>query len=275
MIFSIESIGVAIEASDLEISSAEAYENLHVPALFGQWAPVLLDSVQLQAGDRILDVACGTGALAREARARFGGSCSVFGVDADAGMLAVAEGLDPAVAWQRGLAEALPYEDASFDVVASQFGLMFFQDRAQAIREMRRVLASGGRLAAAVWDSLDHSEAYPLVVDLLERRAGREAADALRAPFVLGETEELLAVLSGAGLESPDISTRPGTARFPSIRSMVEADLRGWLPVMGVSLPDELVETILEEAEQVLAAYVTESGNVEFDMPAHVVTVSV
>jgi ubiquinone/menaquinone biosynthesis C-methylase UbiE len=244
---------VAIAAPKEEIAAAEAYEGLHVPALFQQWAPIVLDSAKIRAGDRILDIACGTGVLAREARSRHGDSNSVAGIDAGAGMLAVAERLDPGVDWRQGLAESLPYETASFDAVVSQFGLMFFRDRAGAIREMLRVLAPGGRLAVAVWDSLENSDAYPLEVALLERRAGSEAADALRAPFALGDKTELLAMFRSAGAESVAISTRHGTARFPSIRTMVEADLRGWLPVMGVVLPEDLVENILNDAEQVMS----------------------
>jgi SAM-dependent methyltransferase len=263
---------VAIAAPREEIAAAEAYETLHVPALFQQWAPIVLDLASIRSGDRILDVACGTGVLAREAKARFGDSNRVAGIDAGAGMLAVAERLDPGVAWTQGLAESLPYDAASFDAVVSQFGLMFFADRVGAIREMLRVLAPGGRLTVAVWDSLENSEAYPLEVDLLEGRAGRDAADALRAPFVLGDKSELSAMFRSAGAVTVDISTRHGKARFPSIRTMVEADLRGWLPVMGVTLPDELIEDILNDAERVLSGYVTETGNVEFDSPAHIVT---
>jgi SAM-dependent methyltransferase len=188
-------------------------------------------------------------------------------------MLAVAERLDPEVAWRQGLAESLPYDAASFDVVVSQFGLMFFGDRIGAVSEMLRVLVPGGRLAVAVWDSLENSEAYQLEVGLLESRAGSEAANALRAPFVLGDKSELSALFKRAGAETFEILTRNGKARFPSIRSMVEADLRGWLPVMGVVLPNVLIEDILNDAEKVLRDYVTESGHVEFDSPAHIVVV--
>lgn len=261
-----------MNANEEEIAAAKAYEQLHVPALFQQWAPVVLDAAMLTEGDRVLDVACGTGVLARNARSRLGGACSITGLDAAAGMLTVARSLDPSIDWRQGLAESLPFEDAKFDVVVSQFGLMFFQDRLGAIREMLRVLAPGGRLAVAVWDLLNNSEAYPLEVDLLERRAGSDAADALRAPFVLGDKTQLVEMFSLADAESITISTHDGKARFPSIRSMVEADLRGWLPVMDVFLSDDLIESILEEAEEVLAGYVTDTGTVEFNSPAHVVT---
>lgn len=259
-------------ASQEEIAAATAYENLYVPALFQQWAPRILDRAQVRPGHRVLDVACGTGILAREAASRMRGEGSVAGLDANPGMLAVAKRLDPAIEWREGVAESLPYEDNSFDAVVSQFGLMFFEDRSKALREMIRVLAPGGRIAASVWESLENSEAYPAEVALLERIAGSQAADAVRAPFVLGDRSELATLFEDAGVTSVEITTHRGTARFPSIRVMVEADLRGWLPVMGVVLSEEQIECILDEAEHDLRRYVTPQGNMTFDSPAHIVT---
>ena len=216
-----------------QIAAARAYEELHVPALFQQWCVPMLEAAQIESGHRVLDVACGTGVLVREAGARVGPTGFAAGVDPDPGMLAVAEQLAPTVEWRQGAAESLPYPDQAFDAVVCQFGLMFFADRRQALREMLRVLTPLGTLAVAVWDRLEHSDAYPIEVDLLERLAGQPAADALRAPFVLGNKEEVTALFQSAGVASVRIVTRNGTARFPSIRSMVEADLRGWLPVMS------------------------------------------
>jgi ubiquinone/menaquinone biosynthesis C-methylase UbiE len=260
--------------SDLEeqIAAATAYEELHVPALFRQWARPVLDAAQVGPGDRVLDVGCGTGVLAREAAARVGTTGVVAGVDPDLGMLAVAGRLEPKVDWRQGTAGSLPYPDGSFDAVVSQFGLMFFPDRRQALREMVRVAAPGGRLAVAVWDSLDNSPAYPIEVGILQRIAGQQAADALRAPFVLGDPKELTALFESAGVVSTAVTTRTGRARFPSIRQMVEADLRGWLPVMGVVLEEEQIRRILAEAESALGRYVTAEGQVAFDSPAHIVT---
>lgn len=255
-----------------QIDAAASYEALHVPALFRQWAPWVLDAADVAAGDRVLDVACGTGVLAREAVLRVAATGSVAGLDPGPGMLAVARQLEPRVDWQQGTAESLPFEDGSFDAVVSQFGLMFFTDRRQALQEMLRVLAPGGRLAVAVWEALENSPAYPIEVELLESMAGKPAAEALRAPFVLGDRNELEELFRSAGVGEVAITTRTGTARFPAIRTMVEADLRGWLPVMGVVLEEELIQRILAEAERVLHRYVTPEGSVVFEAPAHIVT---
>lgn len=258
--------------SQKEVAAATAYENLHVPALFQQWAPRVAEAARIRPGFRVLDVACGTGVLAREAVLRAGNSGHVAGLDASSGMLVVAKRLAPEVEWREGVAESLPYESESFDAVASQFGLMFFQDPALALREMMRVLVPGGRIAVAVWDSLENSAAYPAEVALLEREAGKPAANALRAPFVLGDRAALTGLFRGAGVNSIELKEHIGKACFPSIRTMVEADLRGWLPVMGVVLTEEQIVRVLAEAERALSQYVTPRGTVEFDSPALIVT---
>jgi len=254
-----------------QIDAANAYEALFVPALFGQWAPKVADAAQVRPGQRVLDVACGTGILAREIAPRIGSAGRVVGVDPSPGMVAVAKQLAPAIEWQEGVAESLPFLDQSFEAVVSQFGLMFFTDRRQALREMLRVLTPGGRLAVAVWDSLDNIPAYASEVALLERTAGRQAADALRAPFVLGNRKDLATLFSEAGVASVEITTHRGTAQFPSIRTMVEADLRGWLPVMGVILSEDQIDRILQEAEQALSSYTTADGQATFLLSAHLV----
>src|SRR5688572_11518476 len=138
-------MSIAEPALQAEIDAASAYEQPFVPALFQQWAPRIAVAARLQPGQRVLDVACGTGVLAREATSRVGPAGFVAGVDSNRGMVTVASRLEPRVQWRLGTAETLPFPDASFDAVLSQFGLMFFSDRARALREMLRVLVPGGQ----------------------------------------------------------------------------------------------------------------------------------
>ncbi|MGH8175450.1 MAG: methyltransferase domain-containing protein [Steroidobacter sp.] len=259
-------------ALQAQIDAASVYEELFVPAEFQEWAPRMIAAAQIQPGHRVLDVACGTGVLAREAASRVGSTGSVTGLDPDAGMLAVAARLSSAIRWRRGTAESLPFADRSFDSVVSQFGLMFFTDRPGALREMLRVLVPGGRMAVAVWDSLENTPAYADLVGLLDRVAGQRAADALRAPFALGDRNALKELFDSAGAPEVTITTHTGAAQFPSIRSMVEAELRGWLPLTGIVLRDEQSLQILNEAEHILHPYVAREGQVRFASPAHIVT---
>lgn len=260
------------DASAEQIAAADTYERLFVPAEFREWAPRLLAAARVDKGQRVLDVACGTGIVTREAARLVGPSGSVVGVDLDPGMLAVAARLTPGIEWQRGSATDLPFQDGSFDAVVSQFGLMYFPDRAQALREMMRVLRSGGHLAVAVWDTLEHTPAYADLVALLERMVGQHAADTLRAPFVLGDVSALTAILSSAGIVDATIVTHRGTGRFDSVQAMVEAELKGWFPVAGVILGDDQIAAIVREAHTVLKTYVTDNGHVVFDAPAHIIT---
>lgn len=257
---------------DAEVAGARTYEELFVPALFGPWAACVADAAELRPGVRVLDIACGTGVLAREIAHRLGSEGAVVGIDPNPGMLAVAREAASGIEWREGVAESLPFPDSSFDVVVSQFGLQFFSDRTTALREMSRVLTPGGRLAIAVWGPVESMPAYADEGALLHRLAGTKAADALRAPFALGDQRQLAALLGEAGWADAEVRVERGTAQFPNIRTMVEADLRGWLPVMGVELPDDQIDRILAEAETVLAPYSTADGQMAFEVTANLVT---
>jgi hypothetical protein len=93
----------------------------------------------------------------------------------------------------------------------------------------------------------------------------------VRAPFCLGDRDQLEKLLAECGAEAVTITTQQGLARFPTIRSMVEAELRSWLPVRGITLPEDRIEQILEEAEEALSTFRTGNGTVLFDSPAHIV----
>lgn len=251
---------------------AEAYESLLVPALFAEWPYRLADEAAIQEGQKVLDVACGTGILARVLAERVGANGAVAGVDINPGMLALARRINPAIDWREGDAEALPYKDGSFDAVLSQFGLMLFSVPENALHEMKRVLRPRGQLAVAVFGSLEDLPAYAAIADLYDRLVDKSVGDALRMPFSMGDTAMLASLFTRAGISSAKISTYNGQARFSSVREMVLADVKGWFPFAGIELDQQTIEAITKEAEIVLKSFKNSSGAVEFPVPAHIVT---
>jgi SAM-dependent methyltransferase len=251
-------------------SAADVYEEFFVPALFQQWAGRMAEAARLAPGQTVLDVACGTGVLAREAAARVAPGGAVTGLDRNEAMLTVAHRRAPALEWRLAHAESLPFPDAAFDAVVSQFGLMFFEDYTGALREMWRVLRPGGRLAVAVWAPLETSPGYAAMVALLQRLFGNRVADALRAPFVLGDTDGLRALFVKAGIPGLEIRTPAGSACFPSIEAWVHVDVKGW--TLADLIDDAQYQTLLTAAQRDLRSYVQGDGTVSFAAPAHIVT---
>jgi len=252
--------------------AASIYQNQIVPALMEEWAPRVANAAAILPGQRVLDVACGTGVLTRAAAHRAGREGAVTGLDLSPRMLALAASLNPNLSWSQGSAESLPFPDDSFEAVVSQFGLMFFHDPVLALREMMRVLVPGGRLAVAVWASLTETPAYAAEVALVERLAGAAAAAPLRAPFVLGDPDRLSEQFRAAGITAK-VTFESGLGTFPSVRAMVELDLRVLLPLMDVVLKEELVAEILRQAEEAMSPFVTEGlGKITFASPALLAT---
>lgn len=251
-------------------SAAEVYDELFPPAIFNEWAPRVPEAAGLRSGMRVLDVACGTGVLTLAPEDLVKPDGSVVGLDLNPGMLGVAKRKGPQIDWREASADAIPFEDATFDAVLSQFGLMFFPDRPLAIQEMLRVLRPGGGLAVAVWDSLENNAGYAAINQLLSRLLGDSAAEALTALCSLGVVPELSSLFVDAGASNIKIRTIEGKARFRSIRHWMEADIRGW--TLADTFDDAGFERLVSEAEAELAHLVTEDGGVEFGNPAHIVT---
>ena len=254
------------------VNAGRGYETLFVPALFEPWTRHLLEGAGVEEGLHVLDIACGTGVLARSALSRVGGNGRVVGADPAPGMLAVAREVEPGVDWILCGAEALDVEDESFDAVMSQFGMMFFSDREKSAREMYRALKPGGSLAIAVWRSVDCNPAYADVISILEEHVGTAAADALRLPFSLGDPDDVAAVLESGGFSGISVEARTETATFPGSRQMVEAELRGWLPLFDIFLSEDTIDDVLAESDRTLEKYAGPNGEAIFPTSAHVFT---
>jgi ubiquinone/menaquinone biosynthesis C-methylase UbiE len=184
-------------------SGSTGYEEFLVPAMFAPFAASLVEHAGVQRGSRVLDVACGTGIVSRTAARAAGAGGSVTGVDLGEPTLAVARSRPPedgaaAIDYVQSDAEALPFEDAAFDVVLCQQGLQFFPDRAGALGEMHRVLKRGGRLAIATWKEIE-STPFMAVAEALARHVGPDAAQMMHAPYTLDEGAELARLISEGG----------------------------------------------------------------------------
>lgn len=197
-------------------SEAEAYELHKVPRMFGPMATLLLDGLSLASAKRILDVACGTGIVARSAGARLGPSATVVGLDRNESMLAVARetatDAGAPIEWRQGDAAELPFADASFDVVLCQQGLQFFPDQPRALREMRRVLADGGVAGLAVFGA--PTKYNIALADALARYADAATAQRSLAPYSLADRGVLLGLLRDAGFNEIDVRIAAITRRF-------------------------------------------------------------
>jgi len=258
------------ERGQVTRGAAEVYEKFFVPALFQQWATRLIAAAAIRPGQRVLDVACGTGVLACSIADCVGLTRSVVGVDVNENMLAVAKRKAANIEWREARAEALPFDDNSFDAVVSQFGLAFFEDKRLALQEMKRVLRRSGRLAVAVWDTLEHFEGYKELTALVERLYGDQAATALRAPFRLGDPRLLSSLFVEAGFTDARVERQEGTARFPSLRAWLLTEVKGW--VLADRLNDEQFEVLLKEAQESLRPFVATDNTVALRAPAYLIT---
>ncbi len=252
-------------------SPAEVYEAMFVPALFGQWGDRVAAAAGVGPGQKVLDVASGTGVLACAAAERVGPGGSVVGLDPNEEMRAVARRKNSFIEWRDGRAEALPFQDESFDAVVSQFGFMFFEDQPGALREMMRVLRPGGRLAVAVFAALDHSPGYAALADLLQKLFGQQVADAFRAPFTLGDPEQLLALCHEAGISGAKVTQHVGNVSFKSINDMISTE-RACVWTLGGLLDDTQFEQLRREADRELQPFVDGDGSVNFVLPALIIT---
>jgi len=162
------------ETGQISKDAAKIYEEIYLPALFKEWCPLVVDAAQIQKGFSVVDIACGTGALAIAVSDHIGPEGTVVGIDINEGMLNVAKSKSFRVEWRNAPAEKLPFEDDKFDSVVSQFGLMYFENRENSLREMMRVLKPGGSLAVVVWDKLENNLGLAAEDKLWQQTFGEE-----------------------------------------------------------------------------------------------------
>ena len=241
----------------LSDEAAERYERCPARYILGPWAPLLVNAARPTAGERVLDVACGTGVVARIAAERVGPSGRVVGVDLNPGMIRVARSLPAPIGapieWFERSALDLRLEDASFDVVLCQQGLQFFPDKALALREMRRVLDHSGRLALSVWKGV--GAYHHAVGDALARFISAESAVRFCASRQVPTAEDLQRLATQAGFADVDVRLHEINIHLPRLDEFTLNHLAGTPVADGLAgatpeAQEKLAASVMKELQR-------------------------
>ncbi len=257
---------------------AEVYEQYFVPAMFKPWSNILLRHVNLQLGERVLDIACGTGIVARQVAPWVGTTGQVTALDINPAMLAVARSVPLptglSIQWQQGNAIDLPFTDGAFDVTFCQHGLQFIPDRSTALREMHRVLAPRGRALVMVLQALALHPVFEVLMMAVANQLSLPLS-AVNTPFAMSDVDALHVLFDKAGFKSVHIYPETCTMHFDNPQSFVPlavASSAAAIPAFAqLAAPERavLVETVRTEVEPILQKY-RDADKVSFPMFANV-----
>jgi ubiquinone/menaquinone biosynthesis C-methylase UbiE len=223
----------------------EAYEQYIVPTWMADWSPDLIAAGGVGPGSRVLDVACGTGIIARKAARIVGPGGRIAAFDLNEGMLRVArecanrEGAT-AIEWHQGDVSRMPFSSGEFDTVLCQQGLQFFPDKAAALREMKRVLAPNGTLALSVWGRPEKSPHVPVIIEVFSEYFGEDSGTIFKIACSLSCHDLLRNLVHEAGFSSIHIRSAIKIARHPSLSELLPAYF-SVLPVAAkiTAMPEE------------------------------------
>jgi ubiquinone/menaquinone biosynthesis C-methylase UbiE len=241
----------------------QMYERWLVGPLFRPWAQLTVEELGLSAGDRVIDIACGTGIVARVAQELLGDGDSIVGVDVSPAMLQVARAVAPGIDWREGSASSLPlHAGEQFDAVVCQQGLQFFADKPGAALQMRRALAPGGKLAVSTWRSDDEMPFFRELRAVAEGHLGPIADER----YGYGDAGALDALLRDAGFEEVRLQKLSRSMRFDDGAVFVRMNSMALvgMSVRGKAMSDaerkRTLEAIVRDSAQVLRAHTSEGA---------------
>ncbi len=233
-------------------SAPEIYERYFTPSIGRPLADELITAAALRPGERVLDVACGTGTITRLAAELVGSTGVVAGLDLNPGMLAVAREVTPAdysISWYQSNAESMPIEDGAYDVVLSQLGLQFMADKPAALAEMYRVLAPGGRLALSVTGPTPPP--FVVFADAIGEHINPEISPFVHMVFSLNDPDLLQSLASDAGFRDVSIEVYNRKLKLPAPREFM------WQYVHSTPLAEAVGQADLESQAALEQAVVT------------------
>lgn len=253
-------------------SPSEIYERFMVPSIFAQWSAALLELAAPQAGERVLDLACGTGVVARMASPTVQPGGEVVGVDLNGAQISTARAIDPSIDWREGDAGSLPFTDQEFGLVVCQQGFQFFPDRVRAVQEIHRVLNPDGRVVIAVWSTLEKSPGYLALANALGRNVGSSAAGLLDELFVFPDPNALRLSFLNGGFQEANVVTCSNDAVFTSAGEFTRAIAVGSIMRRtNTQFSEETLNSLAADVTAEMAPYLGENG-LRFPMEAHLLT---
>jgi ubiquinone/menaquinone biosynthesis C-methylase UbiE len=256
--------------------AAALYEQHLVPAFFGPWATDLVQLARLEPGVRVLDIACGTGVVARAAERAMGSAELICGLDLNPGMIAMAHQATSTegtrVARLRGSALTLPFSDGAFDVAFCQQGLQFFPDRPMALREMHRILRAQGLVVLSVWRSIEYRPELRALSEAMDRHIGPGASATNRSSTTLGNPEELGRLVTNAGFRDVVVQSARRFVRYDSVEEFLRIRALTTPPGDPLKRVDDATHhAIFEDVSFALQEYVSHDGLI-FPMDTHLLT---
>jgi SAM-dependent methyltransferase len=263
------------------VNPADLYETYFVPGMFRPLTRAVLPLAGVKEGERVLDLACGTGIVARQLAPVVGASGRLVALDLRQAMLDVASKLTvpygAAIEWTQGDATRLHLGSDAFDVVICQQGLQFFPDRPAALSEVKRVLRDDGRVVLALWDALEKQSMWREVLEVELRHfaaLGVPAADAV-TPFSLNDEDKVRALLEGAGLRDVTIAHETIEADFAA-EGLVAISAKAYAAVMPQIAKDPVafqayVDAVVRDADDIVKRFTTD-GRARFPMQTLLVT---
>ena len=203
---------------DFTGTGAENYQRDFVPAIATPVSAITIAAADLKADERVLDVACGTGVIARLAAERVGPGGSVAAIDLAPDMIEVAKATpapnEPAIEWHVGDAASLPFPDGAYDAVVCQMGVMFIPDRAGAVAEMARVTADGGRVVIVTPGQIQAP--FEIMERAIVEHINPDLGGFVRAVFSMHDPDALAALLRDAGLRDVTAAVETASLRLPA-----------------------------------------------------------